>query len=150
MAKTTSLHHVALRTDRFDEAVAFYRDGLSLTPVYAFRIGEGKRALILRCGEGADSGHVEIFERDEADEDVPAEGRLLHLALATPDVDAMYEKALAAGATSRMEPTDPDHVNALPAEEQPAGAERFTPRIAFVTGPTGEIIEFFRDQLAVG
>lgn len=148
MAKTTSLHHVALRTDRFDEAVAFYRDGLSLTPVYAFGMGEGKRALILRCGEGADSGHVEIFERDEADEDVPAEGRLLHLALATQDVDAMYEKALAAGATSRMEPTDAEHVNALPADQQLDGTQRFTPRLAFVTGPAGEIIEFFRDQLA--
>jgi len=150
MAEITSMHHVALRTDRYDETVAFYRDGLGLTPIYQFSIGEGKRALILRCGRGADSGHVEVFERDESDGDVPTEGRLLHIALATPDVDAMYEKAIAAGASSRMEPTDPDHVNALPAEEQPAGAERFTPRIAFVTGPTGEIIEFFRDQLAVG
>lgn len=149
MADITSLHHVALRTDRFDESVAFYRDGLGLTPVYQFSTGAGKRALILRCGEDANSGHVEMFERDE-DEDVPAEGRLLHLALATPDVDAMYDKALAAGASSRMEPKDAEHVNALPAHEQPAGAERFTPRLAFVTGPSGEIIEFFRDQLALG
>lgn len=142
MPSIQAFHHIALWTKRYDETLAFYRDGLGLTPIYRFDSG-GQRAVILRCGEGPESGHVEVFERNEQD-DTPAEARLLHFALCTDDVDGMYRRALDAGAQGRTEPRDVDLVNHLPDTPRP----KFAPRIAFVLGPNGEIIEFFDDPNA--
>jgi len=132
------LHHVALWTRDFDRAVAFYADGLGLTPRYQFQLDAG-RAILLAAGS---SGHVEIFERPES-EDAPAEARLLHFALATDRVDEMYQQALAAGATSRVEPRDAEFENPITGQPNPMRV-----RIAFVNGPDGEVIEFFDEQSA--
>lgn len=153
MPTVKAFHHIALWTRDFDTTVRFYREGLGLMPIYGF--GEaGKRAAIFRCGPDASTpvghGHVEVFERLEQ-EDTPPEARLMHFALSTDDVDGMYARALEAGATSRTEPRDVDLDNTVKGidggAESPAVSRRFTPRIAFVNGPNGEIIEFFKDPL---
>lgn len=143
------MHHVGLWARDYDAAVAFYRDGLGLTPIYQFEIDGVGRAMILRCGDGPGSGHVEVFERPEQAE-CPSEARLLHIALATSDVDGMHARALAAGATEKVAPKDADRDNTLAAADRPADerAARFTPRISFVVAPNGEIVEFFDDPLA--
>ncbi|MEO0587949.1 MAG: VOC family protein [Planctomycetota bacterium] len=149
MAEIGSIHHVALWARDYDAAVAFYREGLGLTPIYEFAIAEVGRAMILRCGAAPSCGHIEIFERPKQAE-TPAEARLLHVALATDDVDAMHARALAAGATEKAAPKDVDLDNTLAAADRPADerAARFRPRISFVVAPNGEVVEFFDDPLA--
>ena len=49
-------------------------------------------------------------------------------------MDAAYAKAMAAGATSMVEPKDPDVFE----------ARGLKVRIAFVKGPAGEVFEFFQ------
>jgi len=149
MPRIQAIHHVALHAADFDAAVAFYTHALGLTPVYSWNDAPN-RAVVLRCGEGPHAGHIEIFERPDTAPDSPAaqpEARLLHIALATDDVDALHAKALAAGATERMAPKDVDLVNTAHAAN-PDLPDRFRPRISFVVAPNGEIIEFFDDPLA--
>lgn len=128
MAKLIAgIHHIAMTVTDFDRSVAFYRDVLGMKPVISW--GEGdKRAVMLDTGDGS---CLELFagrkQKGEA-------GLWEHIALSVPDCDAAYQAALAAGAASRMEPTD------ITIESQPQP----TPvRIAFVYGPDGEIVEFF-------
>jgi len=138
MSNITGFHHIAFWAKDFDKSVSFYTDALGLKPRYAW--GEvGKRAIILQSGE---HGHIEIFERPDQD-DAPAEARLLHFALQTQHVDELYEAALAAGATSRIEPKDVALDNTVS-----GGPDQMRVRLAFVNGLDGEIIEFFDDRSA--
>lgn len=137
MAGIGGFHHVALWTTNFDRSVAFYTGALGLTPRYQFKIGSG-RAMILRCGT---HGHVEIFERPVDWPAAPAEARLLHFALETDDVDGWYARAIAGGATPRTPPKDVEQPNQLP-----GGLATFRVRLAFFTGPDGEIVELFQDR----
>ncbi|MEM0913109.1 MAG: VOC family protein [Planctomycetota bacterium] len=148
MPRINAVHHIALWAKDFDAARAFYVDGLGLAPIYAW--GDAPdRAVILRCGDLALAGHIEIFEKPADHPDTPAEARLMHLALHTDDVDAMHARALAAGATERMAPKDIDLENTHHPHD-PTAPKRFTPRISFVNAPNGEVIEFFDDPLARG
>ena len=66
------------------------------------------------------------------------EGALLHFCLRVTDTEAAYAKALAAGAESRVAPRT-STIGQNPLVEV---------RIAFVTGPDGEVIEFLQsDQI---
>ncbi|HOF88306.1 MAG TPA: VOC family protein [Armatimonadota bacterium] len=122
------IHHVAIRVKDFDASLAFYTQGLGLTPT--MRWGEGDtRAAMLDAGNG-DS--VEIFAGG-GDGPLP-EGAWLHLAFTSDDPDAAFARALAAGAAEMHAPFS--HV--IPTEPP-------TPvRLAFVRGLDGEVIEFFK------
>lgn len=65
----------------------------------------------------------------------PAEGAIIHFTLRTADVDAIVERVRAAGAKVTMEPRSLD----IPSDP-PAAV-----RIAFFTGPDGEVIEVFHE-----
>ena len=128
------LHHIALRVRDFDATLRFYQDGVGF--VRRFGWGEGdSRAAMLDTGDG---NYLEVFAGSTrpAGEDAP-EGALLHLALRTPDVDAAYARALAAGARSQIAPKDVT----LP------GDYPVPVRLAFVIGPDGEVIEFFQNDV---
>lgn len=111
----------------------FYEKGFGF--VRRFGWGEGdSRAAMLDTGDG---NYLEIFagSRRPAGDDAP-EGALLHFALRTPDVDAAYARALAAGARPQIAPKDVVIDGDFPAPV----------RLAFVIGPDGEVIEFFANE----
>ena len=61
-----------------------------------------------------------------------------HLALRTDDCDATHAKALELGATERMAPVS---------KNIPSIEGDFPVRLSFVFSPTGEIIEFFQNDV---
>lgn len=126
--KGCGFHHVAIWTGDWDASLKFYRDGLGLTSKIEW--GEiGSRAIMLDMGDG---NYVEIFER-EADKQRVGEANLLHLCLRCDDIIAATEIARRAGATVKTEPFSPETF-------QKIGIEA---KIAFILGPSGEIIELF-------
>lgn len=134
-------HHVAIRAVDFDATVKFYTEGLGFRLHFPFAIpGRIDRAAFLDAGDGR---FIEVFgqasnvqsegRRREPGED-RTEGALLHFCLRAADTDASYARALAAGATSRIEPVT-RRLGEDPLVEV---------RIAFITGPNGEVIEFLQ------
>ena len=142
---TPGFHHVAVRAVDFDATVRFYTEGLGCTEHFGFSVpGRIDRAVFLDAGDGR---YIEVFgsgstvqaegrRRNPGEE--PTEGALLHFCLRVADVDASYARALAAGGVSRAAPR-----TAALGGEPPAEV-----RIAFISGPNGEVIEFLNsDQL---
>lgn len=132
--KTPGFHHVALRVRDFEATLRLYQDGFGF--VRRFGWGEGdRRAAMLDTGDG---NYLQVFagSKRPAGEDAP-EGALMHLALRTPDVDAAYARATAAGARSQSAPQDVviDGDSPVPV------------RLAFVIGLDGEVIEFFQNDI---
>jgi len=134
-------HHVAIRAIDFDATVKFYVEGLGFRVHFPFAIpGRIDRAAFLDAGDGR---FVEVFgqgsnvqsegRRREAGE-ARTEGALLHFCLRAADTDASYARAMAAGATSRVEPVT----------RQLSQDPLVEVRIAFIEGPNGEVIEFLQ------
>ena len=121
-------HHVALETDKFEETIRFYTEGLGFKERYAWGEGSG-RIVLLDVGDG---NYLEVFAREP--KEPGAGGRFFHVALRTDDVDGAVEAAKAAGAVVTVEPKD-----VVLKGEPPTPV-----RIAFVRGVAGEIIEFFQ------
>ena len=135
-AKAHGLHHVALRTAKFDHSLAFYCNVLGFRTKLMWNMGDEehpKRAAMLDAGDG---NYVEMFERDEDEADPPAaEARWLHLCLRCRDVDATIARVKEAGCTVTVEPKDVELTNAA------QGIETAHIRLAFFTGPDGEVLE---------
>jgi len=138
-------HHVAIRAVDFDQTIRFYTAGLGLSVRFRFSVpGRIDRAAFIDLGDGR---YIEVFgqgstvqaegRRRRADEE-RTEGALLHFCLRVADVEAAHAKALAAGATPRIEPRA-----ATLSGESGASAEV---RIAFVNGPNGEVIELLKSE----
>jgi glyoxylase I family protein len=136
-------HHVAIRAIDFDETVRFYTEGLGFRVHFPFAVpGRIDRAAFLDAGDGR---FVEVFgpgstvqaegRRRRPGED-RTEGAVLHFCLRVVDTDASYSRALAAGAVSCVEP------GTRRLSEDPLAEVR----IAFVTGPNGEVIEFMQSE----
>jgi len=134
-------HHVAIRAVDFDATVKFYTEGLGFKLHFPFSVpGRIDCAAFLDAGDGR---FVEVFGQDSNVQsegrrrqpgEARTEGAMLHFCLRAADTDASYARALAAGATSRVEPVS-RRISEDPLVEV---------RIAFVTGPNGEVIEFLQ------
>ena len=122
------VHHLAVSVTNFEKSMKFYIEGLGFEKVAEWGEGTGQAAL-LDIGNGA---HFELFANGSANEEKDA--KFPHFAFATSNPDLAYENAMAAGATSHMEPQD---VNIPATPPLPV-------RIAFVKGPDGELLEFFK------
>ena len=143
LGQAPGLHHVAIRAVDFDETIRFYTEGLGFRVHFPFSIpGRIDRAAFLDAGDGH---FVEVFGpgstvqaegRKREPHEERTEGALLHFCLRVADTDAAYAKALAAGAVSRVEP-----VTRLLGEDPLVEV-----RIAFITGPNGEVIEFMQSE----
>ena len=127
-----TIAHIALRASDIERSVKFY-EALGMEKYIAW--GEGaKRIQMLKFG-GA--GILELFN-EGPDIKVQGEyaGKYTHFAYGVEDVEAAYNTALAAGATTKIAP------KVVPLDSYP---EKVSINIAFVYGPDGEEIEFFKE-----
>ncbi|MFO1025332.1 MAG: VOC family protein [Acetobacteraceae bacterium] len=142
-ASPPGFHHVAIRAVDFDETIRFYTEGLGFSVHYRFSVpGRIDRAAFLDAGDGR---FVEVFGPDSTVqsegrrrrlEEERTEGALLHFCLRVADTPAAYQRALSAGAVSRVEPVT-----------RQLGLDPLVEVcIAFVTGPNGEVIEFMQSE----
>jgi len=127
--KGVGMHHIALLASDFDKTVKFYKETLGMAPYLSWGVGNG-RAMMIDIGNGV---FIEVFAGGKKD---PPEGAYVHFALSTDDVDAAFKAAIDGGAAVHIEPM----------ETVIEGREKTQPvRIAFVKGPDGEVIEFFKE-----
>ena len=127
--KGLGFHHIALKANDFEKSVKFYK-ALGMKEIVGWGKDENS-VVMLDMGDGS---RIEIFA-GESDEKFPREGKYLHFAMKCDDVDAAYLTALAAGAKPYKEPQTVD------LDSHP---EKISIRMAFVLGPSGEELEFFK------
>ena len=120
--KVNGFAHCALYTPHLEEAVKFYEEVFGARNLGFFEAST--RGCWLKLGEDI----LEIFFSEEL-----GTGCFKHIAIACDDVDAFYEKAMAYGCESLVEPK-----NATLALTDPVNV-----RLAFVRGVSGEEIELF-------
>jgi len=129
----SGFHHAALRAADFDASVRFYTRGLGMKQVLAWGEGDG-RAVMLDAGNG---NRIEVFAGASGGHPPKeADRALLHLAFSTANCDKALEAARAAGAVVTAEPKTVTIPSTPPA----------VVRIAFCTGPDGEVLEFFQSS----
>lgn len=91
---------VVARAERFDEALAFYRDVLGLTEQESYQGDGGARVSILAAGratlELSNATQIELIDRVETDGDAPSDE--LRLAFEVSDTPAVTDRLAAAGA----------------------------------------------------
>lgn len=122
----SGLHHIGLYVRDMEKSLSFYTEGLGGRVTLTFPMGDsGKIIALVELAPGA---VIELLPKGDrfADENYP----WAHIALATDDARKAYHDALQAGAESRHEP----------GQGTANGMEIVN---AFVTGPDGEVIEFF-------
>lgn len=127
--KGMGFHHIALKAKDYDASLKFYTEGLGMK--FYTQWGEGdSRICMLDLGDGS---ILELFAggNDEAE----VNNKYIHFAMKVDDVDAAYNTALAAGAKPKIAP------KVAPLTSAPV---RLTLNCAFVYGPSGEELEFFR------
>ena len=117
--------HIGLKAGDYERSIEFYK---AIGATFLVEWGEGDQRISLwDLGNGQ---KIEIFANGGTDH--VQNGRWIHLALTSNDVEAAYATLLAAGAKSRRVPA----VVNLPGRPEP-----LTLHACFVEGPDGEIIE---------
>ena len=126
--------HMAIAAKDFDKSLAFYQ-ALGLKVYTQWGEGDTRIALL----DMRDGSLIELFAKPALNTAQIAgvtEGNpFLHLAFSAQNVDEAYRVALEAGAT----PLKPPYEVPLPSHPL-----RLTLRVAFVIGPSGEELEFFK------
>ena len=126
--KGMGFHHIALRCKDIEKSLAMYK---ALGMKEEVRWGEGEKLIVmLDIGDG---GHIEMFANGS--DEYSVKGKWNHFAVKVDDVDAAYQIALDAGFQSLIAP------KFAPLNSTP---EKITLNVAFVTGPDGEELEFFK------
>ncbi len=124
-----SFHHIGIKVKDFDRSISFYTEGLGFKMLYSW--GEGnERAAMLDIGNG---DIMEMFAGGS--DELNRENVWQHFAIHADDIDKAYECAIVAGAKTIRSP------ETLTLDAKP---EKLTIRIAFVSGPDGEQLEFFK------
>lgn len=128
MTRKMGFHHIGLKCADLKKSEEFYR-AIGLTEVV--RWGEGEKEIVMY--DLGDGGRIELFAN--GGEEFSAKGKWIHFAIAVDDVVASYENALSAGALPITPP------KTVPLDSKP---EPITIQVAFVAGPDGEELEFFK------
>jgi catechol 2,3-dioxygenase-like lactoylglutathione lyase family enzyme len=125
--KFNGYHHIGLAVKDVEQSLRFYTDGLGGAVTFSFPMSNtGKTIYLVDLGGNA---IVEIIPRGNGAAETNA--HWAHIALATANARAAYELALKAGALPQSEPRD-------------ILLGTMAVCNAFVTGPDGEVIEFFQ------
>ncbi len=124
-------HHIGLKVADFEKSTAFYT-ALGLKPVAGWIGGSGDPITMFDLGDG---GILELF--GGGGDHLSKNGKWVHFAMKVDSVEDAYETALAAGAVSVTAP------KSVPLDSKP---EKMTIRVAFVAGPDGEELEFFKKE----
>ena len=125
-------HHVAVRTSDLAASIRFYEEGLGFKRSFGWGEGDGE-IVLMDIGDG---NYVELFAGGKAPDGQPLRSPVEHFAFRVEDAQASYDRAIAAGAASQIEP------KIVPLK----GDHVVTVKIAFVKGPDGEVIEFFEND----
>lgn len=128
--KGMGFHHIALRTTDYEKSIAFY-EALGMKRIVEWGQAE-MRISMMDIGDG---GRFEIFANRGVD--YPAEGRYQHFAFRVENVEKAYEHALSIGAHPYTAP------KTVPLDD--ARPQKMTIQVAFVEGPDGELLEFFKE-----
>ncbi len=125
--------HIAIAAKDFDKSLLFYKAlGLKVYTQWGEKTADNdSRIALLDMGDGS---LVELFAKP----DLSGNGTgnpYLHFAFAVQNVDEAYRVAVEAGATPYKAPAE------MPLDSHPL---RMTLRVAFVKGPSGEELEFFK------
>ena len=127
--KGMGFHHIAVKAKNYEESMKFYTEGLGMK--FMTQWGEGdERIAMLDMGNG---DIVELFAGGNDKESI--DPKYIHFAMKVDDVDAAYEAALKAGAKPKTAPL------VAPLDSAPV---KLTLNCAFVYGPAGEELEFFK------
>ncbi|MCD2492177.1 VOC family protein [Lacrimispora sp. NSJ-141] len=133
MGTNHTFHHIALRAADYENTLAFYCGGIGCRLAYEWQGDDGRCCMVdigggdfIEIYEGGEEGLPEDFEKRS--------GCFFHLAIGVENTDETYESAIKAGAVSRDAPFD-TVIQSVPP---------LLIRIAFVYGPDGELIEFFK------
>ncbi len=151
-ATAPTLHHVSLFVSDVDAAIRFYTKGLGLLPRKDFRDILGKRmsgdfhfgvaSIFLEAGDGR---YIELHPITDATMSQPG-FPLNHLALAVPDVDVVYARALSAGGNAFDIPVPKQQWDGTPLDVVMTGKNPEPMRMAFLQGPSGELVELYQAQ----
>jgi lactoylglutathione lyase len=126
-----ALDHAGLSVADLDAARAFYERALGFELELAFELPGGIRGAMLRLESG---GRLELFEHPEPVAGLTPASPLEalgtrgygHFAVGAPDIDALFARAVEAGATDLVSP-----------RPSPEPGVRF----AFVADPEGNLVE---------
>ena len=145
-----TVHHVCLFVPDMDASVEFYTSGLGLTVREVFddivgvratgRFPFGVPSVFLEGGNGR---YIELHPAGDG-EMMPPGFPMNHLALAVVDVDNAYERALAAGATPFGFELPSEPWDGTPLDVIMTGDNAEPMRMAFLQGPSGELIELYQ------
>jgi len=133
------LHHVCIKTRKWDATRRFYCETLGFTEKVAWRAAP-ERAAMFDAGDG---NYVEVFE----DLNYPAtpNGAIWHFALRTSRLDEVAARVRRDGWKITIEPKDVTIASNAPAPDGITGP--IPVRIFFCEGPNGETVEFLQNTL---
>ena len=144
------LHHVSLFVSDMEASTRFYTEGLGLPLHEEFSDIIGLRganrfpftvaSVFLEAGE---SRYIELHPAADGEMSPPG-FPMNHLALAVVDVDAAYAQALTAGGKQFDIPIPDEEWDGTPLDVIMSGARPEPMRMAFLQGPSGELIELFQ------
>lgn len=136
--RITGIHHYCIHARDFQRSVAFWTGTMGFTEKLRWTLGDGRDAAMLDCGDG---NYLELFATPNVDDETGRQ-TLNHIALRCEGIDGVLQKVRAAGLEVTMNRTDLTLANTAKgtAAEVPI-------RIAFFTGPEGETIELFENEL---
>jgi catechol 2,3-dioxygenase-like lactoylglutathione lyase family enzyme len=129
---SVALDHAGLCVADLGDAQRFYAAAFGFQAEFPFELGvDGIRGVMLKLPDG---GRLELFERPGSAPNRRPETPIAalntrgygHFAVTAPDIDPVYERALAAGATEKVSP-----------RPSPEPGVRF----AFLADPEGNLVE---------
>ncbi|SEE57105.1 glyoxylase I family protein [Streptomyces sp. 3213] len=134
-AATTAIDHVGLSVRDLDAAVVFYTKALGLTEEFRFEVEDQRmRVVVLRAADGY---AVELMSRPDSVPSPPASdpnSAVLrqgygHFCLRVTDLDGLYDRVLAAGASVIVPPGPAPHPDV---------------RFGYLADPEGNLIELIQ------